>query len=194
VVDQRRNLADRQRGRRPQAAESDDGLHFTIRAPITKESYLRVFRESGAFYGLARLGLLSRAANPLEAFELGPNPFREGPYAGRVRHVALLRRERTLNVFFSGIGDAPEHIQMSTIDLVGDWGAWKASAPIDVLTPQTAYECPDLPNVPSEPGEIDGRARQMRDPAVFEENGRTFLFYTICGEQGVAGAEIMIGS
>ena len=69
---------------------------------------------------------------------------------------------------------------------------WKASAPIDVLTPETSYECPDLPNVPSQAGEIEGRAKQMRDPAIFEEDGRSFLFYTICGEQGIAAAEIEI--
>ena len=141
---------------------------------------------------LARLGILSRASNPLETFALGPNPFREGSYAGRVRHVALLRQGETMNVFFSGIGDAPEHIMMSTIDLRGDWSTWKASAPIDVLTPETSYECPDLPNLPSEAGEIEGRAKQMRDPAIFEDSGRKIVFYTICGEQGIAAAEIEI--
>jgi len=179
-------------GQYTQPAESADGLHFTVHAPITRESYLRVFRESDRFYGIARLGILSRAASPLEMFELGPNAFRDSKYAGRVRHVALLRQGDTMNVFFSAIGDAPEHIMMSTIDLRGDWAAWRASAPIDVLTPDTSYECPDLPNVPSEAGEIEGRARQMRDPAIFEEGGRRFLFYTICGEQGIAAAEIEI--
>ena len=177
-------------GQYTQVVESDDGLHFEIRTPITKESYLRVFREQGMFYGLARLGILSRSSDPLRAFELGPNPFRDGRYAGRVRHVALLRRANTLNVFFSGIGDAPEHIMLSTIDLQGDWRMWKASAPVDVLQPEAAYECPNLPNAPSQAGEIEGRAKQMRDPAVFEDNGRTFFFYTICGEQGIAGAEL----
>jgi hypothetical protein len=97
-----------------------------------------------------------------------------------------------MNVFFSGIGDAPEHIMMSTIDLQGDWNTWKASAPIDILTPETSYECPGLPNVPSEAGETEGRAKQMRDPAIFGENGRRFLFYTICGEQRIVAAEIEI--
>ncbi len=183
---------DRGYGQFTQVAESTDGVHFTVHAPVTKESYLRVFREAGRFYGLARLGILSRATNPLEAFELGPNPFRDTAYAGRVRHVALLRQAGTMHVFFSGIGDAPEHIMASTIELTGDWSTWKASAPIDVLTPETPYECPDLPSVPSEAGEIEGRAKQMRDPAIFQDGRRTWLLYTICGEQGIAGAEIEI--
>jgi len=179
-------------GQFTQVADSSDGLHFEVHGAITKESYLRVFREGRYFYGLARLGLLSRSTDPLAPFELGPNPFRDTRYANRVRHVALLRRGNTLFVFFTAIGDAPEHVLVSTIDLAGDWQTWKASAPVDLLQPETAYECPDLPNVPSVAGEIEGRARQIRDPAVFEENGKAWLFYTICGEQGIAAAELTI--
>ncbi len=175
-----------------QVAESSDGIHFDIHAPITHTSYLRVFPYDGMYYGMARLGLLLRSADPLKAFEVGPNPFRDGPYSGRVRHVALLRRDRRLFVFFSGIGDAPERILLSTIDLTGDWRQWKASAPTEILRPQAPYECPQIRAAPSEPGEIYGKAQQLRDPAIFEENGKTFLFYSICGEQGLGAAEITV--
>jgi hypothetical protein len=179
-------------GQFTQAALSSDGIHFDVRPSLTRESYLRVFREGGSLYGLARVGVLSRATDPLSAFELGPNPFRDTPYANRVRHVALLRRGTRLYVFFTGIGDAPEHVLVSTIELTGDWQTWKASTPVDLLQPEAAYECPDLPSVPSAAGEIEGRARQIRDPAVFEEGGKAWLFYTICGEQGIAAAELTI--
>ena len=46
-----------------------------------------------------------------------------------------------------------------------------------------------LPNEESEVGEIDP-ARQLRDPAVLREDGKTYLFYTFCGEQGIAGAVV----
>jgi hypothetical protein len=42
--------------------------------------------------------------------------------------------------------------------------------------------------VPSAAGEIEGKAQQLRDPGVFEEAGKTYLFYSICGEQGLAAA------
>jgi hypothetical protein len=58
------------------------------------------------------------------------------------------------------------------------------------LRPEAPYECPGLPSVPSAAGEIEGPARQLRDPAIFEEAGRTYLFYAICGEQGLAAAEL----
>jgi hypothetical protein len=174
-----------------QAAVSSDGIHFTPQPAITRDPYLRVFQHGGEFYGIARLGDLLHAKDPLAGFEVGPDPFRDGPYGGhRVRHVALLPRGNQLEVFLSVIGTAPESILRTTIALDGDWRQWKASSYDTVLTPDALYECPGLPVKPSEVGEIYGPARQLRDPAIFTENGKLFLFYTICGEQGVAAAEI----
>jgi hypothetical protein len=177
-------------GQFTQAAESADGLHFDVRPAITKVSYLRVFERGGLFYGVSRLGQLARARDLLPAFEIGPNPFRDTAYAGRVRHVALLRRANRLHVFFTAIGDAPERVLVSTIDMTPDWTAWRATPPVEVLQPETAYECADMEAAPSEPGDIDTRVRQVRDPFVFENEGKTFLFYSTCGEQGIAAAEL----
>jgi len=33
---------------------------------------------------------------------------------------------------------------------------------------------------------------QLRDPGIFEEKGKVYLFYSICGEQGLAAAEITL--
>lgn len=173
-----------------QSATSNDGLQFTAQPAITRTSYLRVWRRVDALFGMGRLGQLWRAAAPLSSFEPGPNPFRDSAYANRVRHVALLQRDGVMHVFFSAIGDAPERILMATLSLSGDWRTWSASTPIEVLRPAAAYECATLPNAPSEAGDIKGPARQLRDPAIFEENGRTFLFYSFCGEQGIAAAEL----
>lgn len=175
-----------------QAAESADGLTFESRPAITKQSYLRVFRHDGRFYGMARLGQLLRATNPLEAFELGGDPWRDTPYKGRVRHVALLARRDVLHIFFSAIGDAPESILHTTMPLTGDWATWKVGPITQVLTPEASYECPTLPDEKSLAGEIDHAAKQMRDPALFSEGNKLYLFYTFCGEQGVAGAEVTL--
>jgi hypothetical protein len=179
-------------GQFTQAATSTDGLAFQVEPPITRTSYVRVFQHDGWWYGLSRLGLLSRTNDPLGRFEPGPNPFRDGPYANRVRHVAVLPRGNTLHVFFSAIGDVPERILMSSLTMSSDWTTWRASPPREVLAPDTAYECPTLPLAPSEPGDVKGPVRQMRDPAVFEENGRVVLFYTVCGEQGIAAADVIL--
>jgi hypothetical protein len=179
-------------GQFTQVAESTDGLRFQVHAPITKQSYLRVFQHGGYFYGLARLGQLARSKDPLASFEIGPNPFREGPYANRIRHVAVLLRGNQLYVFFTAIGDAPERVMLSTIHLTPDWTTWRASEATMVLQPEAPYECTDLVAAPSKPGDIEERVREIRDPFVFEDRGQTFLFYSICGEQGIAAATLMV--
>ena len=177
-------------GQFTQPAESADGVHFTVRPAITKTSYLRVFQRGRFYYGVSRLGLVSRSTDPLASFESGPNLFRESSYASRVRHVALVQRGERMYVFFTGIGDAPERVLVSTVELSSDWTTWRALAPVDVLRPEAAYECANLPNAPSEAGDINEPARQIRDPFVFEDAGKTYLFYATCGEQGIAAAEI----
>jgi len=177
-------------GQFTQVAESTDGVHFTVHPPITKHSYLRIFQHDGYFYAVSRTGQLARSRDPLASFEIGPNPFRDSSLATRVRHVGLLRRGSRLHVFFTAIGDAPERVLMSTIELTSDWTAWRATSPIDVLQPETRYECGDMPLAASEAGDVEGRVRQIRDPFVFEESGRTVLFYSICGGQGIAAATL----
>jgi hypothetical protein len=177
-------------GQYTQVAESSDGIRFNVLPAITKTSYLRGFTHDGVLYGLSRLGLLMRTSDPLASFEAAASVFRDGRYANRVRHVAMTERGGLLYIFFTAIGDAPERIMMSTMSLTGDWKTWKASEAVEVLRPEAAYECPNLPNLPSEAGDVKGPVRQLRDPGIFEEDGRTYLFYSFCGEQGIAAAEL----
>ena len=163
-----------------------------MRPAITKQSYLRVFRHDGWVYGMTRLGRLARAKDPLDGFELGPNPFRDGPHANRVRHVGLLLRGSRLHVFFTAIGDSPERVLLSTIDMASDWTTWRATPGTEILRPESAYECVHLPIAPSDPGDVAVPVRQIRDPFVFEEDGRLVLFYTTCGEQGIAAADLRL--
>jgi hypothetical protein len=186
-------MRDNKYGQYTQTTVSTDGLHFEPRPGVTQRtSYLRLFQWNGNYYGMARLGVLSKAKDPMSTFETGPNPFDGGPYAARVRHVAVLVRGNKLNVFYSGIGDAPERILFSTIDMNSDWNTWKASAPREVLTPREPYECPDIPVTPSKAGESDGKENALRDPALFEENGKVTLFYSVCGEQGIGAASVTL--
>ncbi len=179
-------------GQFTQTTESGDGIHFAVRPGITlRSSYLRIFSWRGEYYGMSRLGVLSLTDDPMAAtFEAGPNPFGGGQYAGKVRHVAVLPRGDKLYVFFSAIGDAPEKILLSTIALNDDWRTWKASAPVEVLAPREKYECAELPVTVSKAGESEGKEHALRDPALFDENGRVFLFYSVCGEQGIGAADV----
>jgi hypothetical protein len=180
-----------------QVTVSTDGLNFKAQPVISPEPYLRVFQHAGDFFGIVRLGRLVRATDPLRPFENGPDPFRDTPYSNKVRHVALYVDGDTLHIFLSVIGAAPESILHTTMPLAGDWKNWKVGAFDEVLKPEARYECPDWPVRPSEVGEIHGAARQLRDPAVYVEKAaggkdRMTLFYTVCGEQGIAAADLEI--
>lgn len=181
-----------------QATVSTDGLHFKTQPAISPEPYLRVFQHGGEYYGIVRLGRLAHAADPLKPFEKGPDPFRDTPYSNKVRHVALLVDGDFLHIFLSVIGAAPESILHTTMSLAGDWKDWKVGPFDEVLKPEARYECPDWPVRESEVGEIYGAARQLRDPAIYIEKAasgrdRLTLFYTVCGEQGIAAADIEFG-
>lgn len=178
-------------GQQTQTAISTDGLSFSARPLVTvRTSYSRVFRWRDTWYEMGRLGALGRTNDLLGRFEEGPNPFDGGPWAGRVRHVAPMVRGDKLYVFFSGIGDAPEKILLSTIALTSDWQAWRASTPVEVLRPLAAYECTDIPIKPSMAGEAEGPENALRDPGVIEDKRRVILFYSYCGEQGIAAADV----
>lgn len=175
---------------RTQSATSADGLTFHVQPAISDDTYLRVFTYQNTFYALARLGIVMRSPDPLGQFEKGPSVFADGPYKDRVRHVALLRRGNRLHVFFSAIGDAPERILLSTVDLSPGWKQWRASTPVEVLASEKPYECPALPVKPSVAGLATTPVHELRDPAIFEEAGKVYLLYTVCGEQGIAAADV----
>ncbi|MEK7415048.1 MAG: hypothetical protein AAB263_17220 [Planctomycetota bacterium] len=171
------------------AATSADGLTFTPHPEVISSSYLRVFPYAGRFYGISKNGNVgisfSRSDDPLACFEKGSRIFPNG------RHVALLHKGNTLWVFLSRGGDCPEQILMTRFDITGDWTTWAASAPspVAVIKPEQPWEGTQYPLKPSDWGAGD-KVQELRDPFVFEENGKLYLFYTVAGEMGIAIAEL----
>jgi len=177
-------------GQTSHVALSADGLSFEPRADVLASSYLRVFRHKGNIYGIAMRGdhaALARSDDGLRTFERG------APFMPRSRHWALLRRGNHLWAFFTRIGDAPEQILLTRLDLTGDWDAWPRAAPppVPVLEPEADYEGARLPVEPSRPSAATG-VNQVRDPYVYEEDGRLTLFYSVAGESGIAAAELAL--
>jgi hypothetical protein len=95
-----------------------------------------------------------------------------------------------LLVFYSMVGDNPERILLSEIELGRDWMAWSETKPVDVLEPEFDWEGANLPLEPSVRGFAAGPVRQLRDPAIFVEDGHTYLLYSVAGESGIAIARI----
>jgi hypothetical protein len=171
-------------------ATSRDGLKFTAGREPLGPFYFRVFRWRGGWYAVAKEGVMLRSKDGVSKFEPGPQPFKFDDAALIVRHSAVLLEGDRLRVFYSRIGDAPERILVSTIALTDDWTKWQAIPPRDVLAPEKDYEGADRPLAPSRSGAAKGRARQLRDPGIFQESGKTYLLYSVAGESGIAIAEL----
>ena len=166
-------------------AVSRDGVHFEARPEILGRPYFRAFFHDGWWYALAMPGILYRSTDGLTGFERGPQLFDSS-----MRHSALLQRGGGLHVFWSRVGDCPERILCSTVALDGDWRSWRAGPASEVLEPEESWEGADRPLEPSVRGWADEPVRQLRDPAIFEEDGRTYLLYAVAGESGIALAEL----
>ena len=138
-------------------------------------------------YALAMPGVLYRSRDGLTKFEEGPQLFNPN-----MRHLAILQRGSRLSVFWTQRRDAPERVMVSTIDLTDDWQTWKETAPVEVLRPERAWEGADLPVELSRGGSIDNPVNQLRDPAIFEEDGRIYLLYAVAGERGIGLAEVHV--
>ena len=166
-------------------ATSANGLDFEARPEILGRTYLRAFEHEGRTFALAMPGQTYRGATALSGFEAGPRLFESD-----MRHSGLLKRGDTLHVFWSRVGDAPEVLMRSTIDLSQAWESWTESPPVEVLRPEHDWEGSNAPIVPSIRSVAGGHVNQLRDPAIFEEDGRVWLLYAIAGESGIALAEL----
>lgn len=171
-------------------ATSIDGLNFKASDEILGMFYFRVWQRDQAWYALAvnwntGWGELYRSENGLTDFR------RQHNFLHKVRHSAVLIRGDYLLIFYSRKGDSPERIVVATMDMRPDWHKWQPSEAMEVLRPQADYEGIKYPVKPSSPGSAT-KVQQLRDPYIYEEDGKLYLFYTIAGEMGIAMAEIKI--
>ena len=166
-------------------ATSKDGIHFSAKEENIGRSYMRVFPWQGMFYAISMPGQFYRSADGLTDFEEGPVLF-----TSDMRHSAALVRGETLYVFWTRVGDAPESILYSTIDISDDWDLWQESGEQILLRPETDWEGANEPVEPSVRSTAYGRVNQLRDPALFVEDGTTYLLYAIAGESGIGLARV----
>jgi hypothetical protein len=164
-------------------ATSRDGLGFSVRPEQMAPFYLRVFRHGDAFYGIAknenRDGMLLRSPDGLVPFERGPTFF------PKFRHCAVHVVGETAYVVFSRAGEKPERLLASKMDLRGEWTSWRPNRPHELLRPETDYEGVHIPPRRSHYGKTQAE-HALRDPCLYAEDGRLYLFYTVRGEEGIA--------
>lgn len=180
---------------RTRAAVSRDGLHFESAESgeeVLANSYLRMLRRGEGWIGMAMPGIPCRSTDGLSDFEHGPQLFSD-----EMRHCALLADDAggRLWVFWTLVGEAPERILVSPIEIGGDWGdwsRWRVGEATELLRPEFEWEGASLPLAPSVRGWAPKPVNELRDPAIFVEDGRVYLLYAVQGERGIALAELEV--
>ena len=182
------------RGQASSWATSTGGVDFTAsdnKLDKRNGAYLRVFWWQGHPYATHH-GWISRAETPewTAGFIQRDTPLFPRKSAkdntGFPRHTANHLEGDTLTIYYSLYGDSPERILKSTVQLTDDWNDWHPSAPTEVLAPKYDFEGVDLPIRPSTGGLDRKPVHELRDPAIYCEDGKTWLLYSVAGEQGIA--------
>jgi hypothetical protein len=118
-------------------------------------------------------------------FEAGPRLTTEA-----IRHHALLQYNDQWFVLWTRVGDSPERILLSILDTPDDWQQWGFAETCEIHRAQKTWEGADIAPRASQYGAIMERVNQLRDPAIFVEDGKIYLLYAIAGEQGIAIGEL----
>lgn len=99
----------------------------------------------------------------------------------RMRHCCYFNGK----IYWSEIGDMPECIYSANLDLSNFTLHNKKT----VITPTESYEIKG--NLKKSNSGSATNVTEVRDPFVINDEFRTFIFYTVCGEEGIAIAEIL---
>lgn len=166
-------------------ATSADGVAFSAQPQRLTPSYLRMFWHRGQCYGMTMPGQFWRSPNGFDDFEKGPRLFERD-----MRHSGLWVDGDTLHVLWTRVGDAPESILHTAVDLTGDFMQWAQGDETLVMSPELEWEGSQLRLEPSRRSTAPGRVRQLRDPAVFREEGRIYVLYAGAGESAIGVAEL----
>jgi len=170
---------------RTRVALSRDGLNFSAREELLGLPYLRLFRHDDWFYAISMPGQLYRSRDGLSGFEAGPRLTGEP-----IRHHAILKHAGQCYVFWTRVGDRPERILASTLNVAADWQDWLFGETQEIHRAERFWEGADLAPTASRYGAVMQRVNQLRDPAVFTEQERIYLLYAIAGERGIAIGEL----
>ena len=171
-------------------AYSNDGLMFNAEPTLLGPAYFRAVKYREWIYVVTWAGNLLRS-------RLWEGPFEQGAMLKDItsadnpnrilRHSALLLRENVLHIFYSCIGDIPERILHAKINVDKDWAKWGIKEETMVLKPELKWEGAKLPIKRSVVGAADLPQHELRDPCIFEENGKLYLLYCGAGESGGIG-------
>ena len=108
-----------------------------------------------------------------------------------MRHSSVLVLGDTLYIFFTKVGDIPEKILLSKINLNQKSYKWDPSEPIEITRPEFDWEGANLPLQKSARSSINMPVNQLRDPFIFKEKENVYMFYAVKGESGIAISKLI---
>lgn len=180
------------------AATSKNGVNFEVLSSLARTFYFRAFSYQGAWYGVSKGGRLFRSSDGLSTYTPGPDLFPKIPgncenydAAGSIRHVSIEVFENHADIYYTRIGDAPEIILKSRLELNGNWRDWRAGPPQEVMRSMEEWEGANLPVRPSVFGKTNEPVHQLRDPDIFRDaDGVRYLVYAAAGEHAIGLARL----
>ena len=167
-------------------ATSKDGINFVAYKNIVARPYFRRFEYKNKFYGISMPGVFYEEVDSIDNFKEIKTLF-----DGNMRHSSVLVIEDTLYVFFTKVGDIPEKILFSKINLSQKSDKWAPSEPKEVTRPEFDWEGANLPLQKSARSSINMPVNQLRDPFIFKEKENVYMFYAVKGESGIAISKLI---
>lgn len=76
------------------------------------------------------------------------------------------------------------------MSLTGSWKEWQPTEPIEILRLEKEEEGGHLPLRASRFEAASEPLNELRDPEIYEESDKLYLFYTGAGETNICGAEL----
>ena len=153
---------------------------------IVSRPYFRRFEYKNKFYGISMPGVFYEEVDSIDNFKEIKTLF-----DGNMRHSSVLVIGDTLYIFFTKVGDIPEKILLSKINLNQKSYKWAPSEPIEITRPEFDWEGANLPLQKSARSSINMPVNQLRDPFIFKEKENVYMFYAVKGESGIAISKLI---
>lgn len=166
-------------------AYSLDGINFRASEKTLCPPYLRVVPTHRGLVGMTMPGTVYL----LSDWETGFEPVAE-LFNKNFRHHAMLPVRNWLFVFWTQVGEAPECIKVSLIDLDKPLHNDNVVHYGSLMRPELPWEGSEAPLEPSVRSVAYGRLNQLRDPAIFVEDNEHHLLYAGGGESGIGLARL----
>ena len=175
-------------------ATSTDGINFKPREPLLGPPYFRATKLNGMIYLSMWEGRLGRTRSWEGPIDLAPKGILPDDITGapdrQIRHGHVFAHQGRLHLTFSRIGDAPErllHCELNPAEAGSDWSFGPVS---EMLRPAAGWEGGNLPVAASVMGTVMERVNELRDPALFLDQGQVWIAYCGGGESGIGIARV----